>query len=164
MLKPEVLNKIKRTFYIFIIFLIIVCVLLIGATFSDYNVYWYVSLNKPFQPPFWVHMMAWSILFILIAISAIIILSKKGIRKKTSSLAIPLYLINAVLVSLYSILFFGLRAINLAFIETIFTLASIMLMIWCNLKISKAAAYLLIPYLIWICYMIFLHAMILFSN
>jgi len=164
MLKPEVLKKIKKTFYTFIVFLIIICVLLIGATFSDINVYWYVQLNKPYHPPFWVYILGWCFLYVLIAISAIIILTKKQTRKTKCPLALPLYLINAVLVSLYSILFFGLRAINLAFIETIFTLASIMLMIWCNSKISKLAAYLLVPYLIWISYTIFLNAMILFSN
>jgi len=164
MLKQIDKAKIKRAFYTGIVFLLVVCVLVISATFSNVNVYWYVSLNKPFHPPYWVYLFAWMILFLLIAISAIIILSKKETRKEHCPYALPLYLINAVLVSLYSILFFGLRAINLAFIETIFTLASIMLMIWCNLKVSKTAAYLLIPYLLWIGYTLFLHAMIIFSN
>lgn len=164
MLNPKVQKKIKKIFYTVIVFLLVVCVLLITATFSDYNVYWYVSLNKPFNPPFWLYILAWSVIYLLIAISAVIILSDKETRKTKCSFALPLYLINAFFISLYSVLFFGLRALNLAFIESVFNIASIILLIWCNYKISKTAAYLLIPYLLWICYMLFLHAMIIFSN
>ncbi|MBN1494479.1 tryptophan-rich sensory protein [Candidatus Peregrinibacteria bacterium] len=164
MLKPAVQKKIKTIFYSVIVFLIAVTVILTGATFTDLNVYWYVSLNKPFHPPYWIHVVAWMIIFILITISAIIILSEKEKRKSKCPFALPLYLINAFLVPLYSVLFFGFRAANLAFIETIFTLAAILLLIWCNYKISKTAAYLLMPYLLWICYSVFLNAMIIFAN
>jgi len=141
-----------------------VLVLLIGSTFSDVNVEWYVSLNKPYHPPYWIYISAWAVLFVLIAISAIIVLNKQTLEKKKCVLAIPLYLINAVLNALYSVVFFGFKAPTVAFFEITFLIASIMLMTWCNYKISKTAAYLLIPYLLWSIYALVLNGLILFNN
>ena len=92
----------------------------IGSYFTSPNIpTWYASLNKPFfNPPSWLFGPVWTLLYILMGISLYQIWISQKSKQKTK--AIKLFLIQLVLNSLWSILFFGLQNPFLAFIEIIF--------------------------------------------
>jgi tryptophan-rich sensory protein len=160
-------STIKKIFTWIIVALITITVWLVSVLITEHNIEWARSLNKwRYNPPGWIFYIVWTVLFILIAISVIIILNKKTSKKKKeiSNVIIAVFLINAVLNMLYSFLYFGIKNILLAFIDLPFLIASIIILIWLTNKISKIAAYLLIPYLIWVCFATFLTGITLFIN
>jgi len=77
-------------------------------------------------------------------ISLYIILEKKDRR------ALIYFSIQLILNILWSMIFFGFHSLFLAFIEIIILWVFIFLTIMSSYKTSKAAAYLLIPYLLWV--------------
>lgn len=129
---------------------IIICQLagIIGSVFTVSSVStWYLTLNKPFfNPPSWVFGPVWTLLYLLMGISLYIVWNNKNRTKK----ALNIFGIQLILNSLWSILFFGLQSPLFAFIEIIFLWFTILLSIIYFYRISKSAAYLLIPYIIWV--------------
>lgn len=155
----------KKITFSAIVVLILLILILLGMVFFEQNREWMITLNLPaIQPPSWVFVVVWTILYILIAISVIMVLNAPAKLKKSRNIAITLFVINAFFNVLYTIIFFGLRNVLLAFIELPFLLASILLMAWCTYKINKIAAYLLIPYFLWVLYATILTGIILFIN
>lgn len=158
-------RALKNILTTIIVILVTIIVFLVGSTFTQQNIAWYLNLNKPFcQPPPWMFYWIWIILFLLIAVSVIIVLNQRTQQQKKCKIIIPLYFINAILNALYSVFFFGFRNILLAFLDLPFLIASVLLMIWCSHKINKTAAYLLIPYLIWIVFATVSTGIVLYIN
>lgn len=109
---------------------------------------WYATLNKPsFAPPNYVFGPVWTTLYILMGISLYLLWV---VKKKGKDEAIKLFFIQLVLNFLWSIIFFGMHNIALAFVEIIALWIFIFLTIRHSLLISKPAAYLLYPYIIWV--------------
>jgi benzodiazapine receptor len=116
---------------------------------------WYAALNKPaFNPPSWIFAPVWTFLYILMGISLYLILVNK---KKNKKLAIKLFLAQLILNSLWSILFFGAHSLYLAFLEIILLWLTIFATIYEFRKIEPNAAWLLIPYLIWVTFASYLN-------
>ncbi len=150
-----------------IIILFPLMLLLIGLNNFQVNVDWYSSLNMPsIIPPRWIFTPMWIVLYLMIATSVVIILETKvkKTNKKDKIIAISLFIINGILNAIYSILFFGMKSILLAFLEQPFLIVSILLLIWCVYRINKIATYLLIPYLLWVCFGTVLTGITLFMN
>ena len=155
----------KKITFSAIVVLILLILILLGLVFFEQNREWIITLNLPtFQPPSWVFVLVWIIIFILIAISVIMVLNASDKYKRARRIAITLFVVNAFFNVLYTIIFFGLRNILLAFIELPFLLASILLMAWCTYKINKTAAYLLVPYFLWVLFATVLTGVTLFIN
>ncbi|MFA5178291.1 MAG: TspO/MBR family protein [Candidatus Paceibacterota bacterium] len=109
----------------------------------------FLYLNKPFfAPPAWVFAPAWTILYILIGISAFLIWQKKD--EKNIKPAIAIFFIQLFLNYIWSIIFFGNLNYFLAFIDISLLWISIVIMMTVFLKISKPAGLILIPYLLWV--------------
>jgi len=109
----------------------------------------YASLTKPsFNPPFWLFGPVWTILYTLMGISLYIIFSK-GLKKKEVKTAVNLFVLQLITNSLWSIIFFGMKNIQLALIEIVILLFLVLTTIKKFYMINKVAAYLLIPYLLW---------------
>ncbi len=146
---------------------IILCLLagIIGSIFTTQNIpTWYASLNKPsFNPPNWVFGPVWTILYVLMGISAYLIYSK-GIKKKEVKFALIIFGIQLILNTLWSILFFGLTSPLLGLICIIVLWISIILTIKLFYKIDKKATYLLIPYILWVSFATILNYYILILN
>ena len=132
--------------------LIFVCFLpgIIGGFFTANNLYpWYELLAKPsFNPPSWVFSPVWTTLYTLMGISLFLILKADKSRNKT--LGTVFFGVQLILNGLWSIVFFGLHQIILAFVVIILLMLFIILSIWKFYNISKPAAYILIPYLLWV--------------
>ena len=111
---------------------------------------WYVTLNKPsFNPPNWLFAPVWTILFLLMGISFFLIL-EKGTDKKARGDAFFVFIFQFILNVEWSILFFGLNFLFAAFIEIIILWVAILATIIKFYKVYKPAAYLLIPYFLWV--------------
>ncbi len=122
----------------------------VGSLFTATSVKgWYPVLQKPwFTPPAWLFGPVWAVLFTLIGISAYLVWredSKKGTKAAMAAFDFQLGL-NVI----WSMLFFGLRSPLLAMIDIAALWLSIIITILLFWKISKAAAALLIPYILWV--------------
>ena len=109
----------------------------------------FIYLNKPvFAPPAWVFAPAWTILYILIGISAFLIWQKKD--EKNIKPAIAIFFIQLFLNYIWSIIFFGSLNYFLALIDIGLLWVSILIMMIIFFKISKPASLILIPYFFWV--------------
>lgn len=151
-MKKSVKKEIKKSvnWKVLILSIIIVYgIAFIGSLFTSSNVNsdWYNSTKPAITPPGWVFPIVWNILFFMIALSLYFSWIKAGNQKKMVAWGFGL---NLFLNALWSFLFFKLQSPLFGFIDIIFIIASIISMIILTWKIDKKAAYLLIPYLIWV--------------
>ncbi len=137
----------------------------IGSLFTSPAIStWYATIQKPsFNPPNWIFAPVWILLFLLMGISLYLIWNK-GFKYKGTKIAIFVFAVQLILNTLWSILFFGLQSPLFAFIEIIILWFAILLTIISFYKVSKIAAYLLMPYIIWVSFASVLNFSILIIN
>jgi len=157
----------NKTIIIRVAVSVIVCLAVGGlsgiATSSSVST-WYTTLNKPpFNPPNWLFAPVWTLLYAMMGVAAGIVWSraKESIGVK---LALGLFVGQLLLNSLWSVLFFGLRNPTAALVEIVVLWVAILLSINRFYLISKAAAWLLVPYLIWVSFAALLNASIVILN
>lgn len=121
----------------------------IGGIFTQQSVTtWYLTLQKPvFNPPSWVFGPVWTSLYILMGIAAFLVYNK-GYKKART--ALNFFFIQLFFNALWSFLFFGLKNPLLAFIEIIILWSLILVTTYYFYKVEKKAAYLMLPYLLWV--------------
>lgn len=144
--------KKKLTYVIVGIFICLIIGFLSSiVTQSSVNT-WYTTLNKPsFNPPNWVFAPVWTVLYILMGISAGWVWAK-GFHHKWVKTGLYHFGFQLLLNSLWSIVFFGLQQPLLGLLIILTLVVVLILTIkWFKL-VSKFAAILLIPYLLWICF------------
>ncbi|PIY93631.1 MAG: TspO protein [Candidatus Magasanikbacteria bacterium CG_4_10_14_0_8_um_filter_32_14] len=134
---------------------VVVCQLagVVGSVFTFSSISnWYVYLNKPsFNPPNWIFGPVWTVLFLLMGISLYIIWNNKAILQKNKKReAINIFVFQLFLNVLWTLLFFGLKSPALAFFEITVLWMTIFITIFKFKKFSSLAAWLLIPYLLWV--------------
>jgi tryptophan-rich sensory protein len=139
-----------------IFFLIIITIQVIGGlvTASSVNS-WYTTIQKPsFNPPDWVFGPVWTALYIMITISGWMVWNKLEGSSKTKLKTPQMKLYGAQLLAnfLWTMLFFGLHNPLLGLIDITALLLLILLTIKSFLKVSKIAAYMLIPYSLWVAF------------
>jgi len=113
---------------------------------------WYAGLNKPaIALPNWLFAPVWSALYVLMAFSFYFVWNKSKVSNKVLvNECMTLFIIQLVLNSLWSIIFFGLHNISLALVEILVLWSFLFLTIVKFYKIDKKSAYLLIPYILWV--------------
>ena len=122
----------------------------------------YKNLNLPkLAPPSILFPIVWTILFILMGISAYIIYESNSDQKQS---ALTIYGIQLLVNFSWPILFFNLGLYLFSFIWIILLWSLIILMINSFKKISSIAAYLQIPYLLWVTFASYLNFMIYYNN
>lgn len=126
---------------------------------------WYPTIIKPvFNPPNWIFMPMWTLLYILMAVAAGLVWDKIKEQNEEVKKALGFFLIQLTLNAIWSYLFFGLKNPMLALIE----IALLWLMIYETylkfVKINKTAGYLLIPYMAWVAFAAILNASIWWLN
>ena len=138
---------------------------LIGALFTRSAIpEWYAFLTKPeLAPPNWVFAPVWTTLYLLMGIAAFLVW-KRGLDRADVRLALSIFSVQLVLNTLWSIIFFGLRASGWAFIEIAFMWVAILASIIAFAKISKTAAWLLVPYILWVSFAAYLNYSIYILN
>ncbi len=143
--------KINNLFKLIIAIVVSELAGIIGSVFTTPSIAgWYAGLAKPaLNPPAWVFGPVWAALFALMGIAAFLVW-KKGLGRKEVKIALGIFIGQLVLNMLWSIIFFGLHSPAGAFIDLIILWFAILAMIMVFARISKPAAWLLVPYIIWI--------------
>lgn len=139
--------KTKKILLLVAVILICQSAGIIGSLFTAQEIpTWYNSLQKPtFTPPGWLFGPVWITLYTLMGISLYLIWNSK--KAKTTR---NIFLIHLIFNASWSIIFFGLHQIFLALLNIILIWLIIILLIHLFNKINKKAAYLLIPYFLWV--------------
>ena len=123
----------------------------IGAAFTSPAIpTWYAWLQKPsFSPPDWLFAPVWGTLYVLIGV-AVWLVWKKGTNINAVRWALWLFLLQLSLNSLWSIIFFGFRNVGGALVEIGIMWLAIAATIVAFFRVSRPAAYLLVPYFLWV--------------
>jgi len=124
---------------------------------------WYALLNKPsFNPPSYLFGPVWTALYVLMGVSMFLIWNtpKTGLRQK----ALAIFGIQLFFNFWWSISFFFFHAVFLSVIDILIMWFLIIYMILLFKKIKPVAAYLQIPYLIWVTFATVLNISILYLN
>ncbi|MFN4312963.1 MAG: TspO/MBR family protein [Chitinophagaceae bacterium] len=119
---------------------------------------WYAGLEKPsFNPPNYIFGPVWTTLYLLMGISLYLVVIRSSAWKK---MAIAAFVVQLVLNFFWSIIFFNLHDTGFALIEIGFLWVSILFMILMFYRIHRPAAFLQIPYLLWVSFASILNAAI----
>lgn len=157
--------KINNTFKLIIAIVVSEFAGIVGSVFTTPSVTgWYAGIVKPaLNPPAWVFGPVWTTLYALMGIAAFLIW-KKGLDRRDVKVALGIFLIQLVLNTLWSIIFFGLHSPGGALVEIVFLWFAILVTIIAFYKISKTSAYLLLPYIAWVSFAAYLNYSIWMLN
>jgi tryptophan-rich sensory protein len=121
----------------------------IGSAATYPNLAWFDELEKPaFSPPESLFAPVWTTLYLMMGTAHYLVLQEAA-EPAAKRAANILYGLQLSLNALWSILFFGQRAPGAALIEIALLWVAIVLTIVAFARISRAAALLLVPYLLW---------------
>lgn len=124
----------------------------------------YSMFNKPpLAPPGWLFPIVWTILYVLMGISAYLVYSADVLQEDKEK-ALSVYSFQLFFNFLWSIVFFNFQARLLSFIILIILWVLIIMMIILFNKVSKVAAKLQIPYLLWVTFAGYLNFMVYYLN
>lgn len=124
---------------------------------------WFSTLNKPsFNPPNYLFGPVWTTLYILMGISLYLILQSPKTDSRNTALII--FAFQMALNFSWSFLFFYFKWPGIAFMEIIVMWVAIIIMILTFYRISNTAAYLQIPYLLWVSFASILNGCIWYLN
>ena len=122
---------------------------MVGSTITVLDS-WYFSLQQPgWAPPDYAFGIIWTAVFGLIAIAGVFAWERAQTRRDIE-VSLGLFALNGFLNLGWSLLFFRMQRPDLAFYELIALWLSIAALIWFCGRFSKLAAWLLVPYLIWV--------------
>jgi translocator protein len=124
---------------------------------------WYLGLDKPaFNPPNFIFGPVWTALYVLMGISLYLIWKSHRGNARTNALRI--FGIQLVLNFAWSFIFFYYHQIFFALVEIVMIWIGVLLMIIVFRSVDKTAAYLQIPYLLWVSFASLLNASIWLLN
>jgi tryptophan-rich sensory protein len=110
---------------------------------------WYAGLNKPwFNPPNWVFGPVWTLLFILIGLALFFVW--RAPKSRIRDIGISLWVIQLVVNVFWNYAFFGFRSplFGVATIVPLWILIAVT--IYQFNKVDRWAAYLMVPYIVWV--------------
>jgi tryptophan-rich sensory protein len=118
---------------------------------------WYYQLRKPaWQPPDWLFGPAWTLIFALAALAGVLYW-REEFKREARLQILAAFALNAFLNTLWSLLFFRIKRPDLALDEVGFLWLSIGLLILLLRRRSTLAAWLLVPYLLWVTFASYLN-------
>jgi tryptophan-rich sensory protein len=108
---------------------------------------WYADLHKPqWAPPNWLFGPVWTVLYLAMAVAAWLVWGRSGLMDRPMKVFVLQLALNVA----WSGVFFGLRSPGAAFAEIIAMWLAILATLIEFWKISSAAGWLLVPYLLWV--------------
>ncbi len=115
---------------------------------------WYDYLVHPqYAPPDWLFGPVWVVLYFLMGV-AVFLVWKDGFQKRRQELAL---FFSQLLVNVaWSVVFFGMQNLGAAFILIIALWVAILATLLAFESVSRKAAWLLVPYLLWVSYAVYL--------
>lgn len=110
---------------------------------------WYQALTKPeLNPPGWVFPVVWTTLYIMIGLALAMIVHARGARGR--GVAIGLFVVQFALNLAWTPLFFGAHLVDVALFVIVAILAVSIATTFAFARIRRGAAWLMLPYLIWL--------------
>lgn len=126
---------------------------------------WYPTLVKPvFNPPNWIFLPVWTLLYIGMGIAAGLIWNEIENKQKEVKIALQYFVLQLGLNALWSYLFFSLHNLLLATIEIILLLLILVECYKLFKPINTTAAKLFIPYIVWVSFATLLTLSIFYLN
>jgi translocator protein len=123
-----------------------------GLLTTAQNNVWYDTIVKPsWNPPGYLFGPVWTVLYLLMAISLWIVW-KSDFYEPMKQEAMLFFASQLFLNFWWTILFFKFHSPIVAFIEIIVMIVLIFITIYRFSEISKTAAWLLVPYISWVCF------------
>jgi benzodiazapine receptor len=124
---------------------------------------WYASLNQPsFNPPNWVFGPVWTMLYIIMGISLFLIWKLPASKQRNQ--AILIFMVQLFLNFCWSFFFFYFKMIGVALVDILLLWITIIFMLVRFYVIKPVAAYINIPYLLWVTFASALNLAYFFLN
>ena len=122
---------------------------------------WYSLLIKPsFNPPDWIFAPVWTTLYLMMTFAIWLFWHSKNKDINT----INIYLIQIVINTTWSIVFFVFHQILFSIFVLILLIILIIILIKKFSKVNLISSYLMIPYLLWCCFALVLNLSIYLLN
>lgn len=110
---------------------------------------WYATLTKPwFNPPNWLFAPVWTLLYILMGIALYLIWQLPASSARNTAMII--FFVQLALNFLWSFIFFNMHQVGWALVDIIALLLAIVTCIFFFEPLSKAATWLMVPYVTWV--------------
>lgn len=137
----------------------------LAALLTRNNMSSFEQLEKgPIDVPAIVFPIVWTVLYILMGISAATVFNKSREMGEYSVPALRTYVLQLAVNFFWSIIFFNMQNYLFAFIWLLLLLVLVAVMIFRFEKISPVAAYLQIPYFLWVSFAGYLNFMVWILN
>ena len=134
----------------------------LAALLTRGNMELYASIKQPpLAPPGWLFPIAWTVLYILMGISSAMVFKTVAPNRRA---ALRVYALQLAFNFVWTLIFFNLQSYLLAFVWIIALLALIVIMILRFRKVNPTAAWLQIPYLVWVCFAAYLNLGVFILN
>lgn len=115
----------------------------------------YAVVNKPpLSPPGWIFPVVWTLLYLAMGYASYLVMTVGGRDAKD---ALTVYYVQLALNFLWPILFFRFRLYTFAIFELILLIAAVTVMVIRFSHVEERAGYLTLPYLIWLCFALYLN-------
>ena len=125
---------------------------------------WYAQLSRPFfTPPDWTFGVVWPVLYVMMGISAFLIWNV-GFDRRQVRVALGVFTLQLILNGLWTLIFFRLHLIGLALVEMVMMWVAILMTILAFWRLSRLAALLLLPYILWVSFAVVLNAGLFLLN
>lgn len=129
---------------------------------SESLIQWYPILQKsPYTPPNVVFPVVWSILYLLMGVSVGLV---AGTAHTAKRMAISIFVVQLAVNFLWSILFFYMRNPLWGLIDIAVLDILVLLYMACSYRVHRVAAYLFVPYMVWLVMATYLNGYIFMHN
>ena len=124
-----------------------------SAFLTRENMKTYDEINSPpLSPPTFLFPVVWTVLYVLMGISSALIWFKRDEDKEAADRGLMIYAVSLFFNFVWSLIFFNFRAYLFAFVWLLSMLALIIATIVNYKKLCPLAAYLQIPYVLWVAF------------
>lgn len=127
-----------------------------GGIYTDFA-------QPPLAPPAWVFPVVWVVLYALMGVSAYLVYSSQAEQPRINR-ALMLYALQLFVNFWWSIIFFRFELLLGSVITIFILLVLVALMIISFVRVKPSAAYLNLPYLVWLAFAAYLNIGILVLN
>ena len=125
----------------------------LSALLTGDNTSLYSEINSPsFAPPAILFPIVWSVLYVLMGVSSALVYINGEKSPTEARRGLGFYALSLGVNFLWSIIFFNLRLFLFAFFWLVLLLYLIIRTVICYFKVSKIAAFLQIPYILWVAF------------
>ncbi|WP_404337137.1 TspO/MBR family protein [Sphingomonas sp. MMS12-HWE2-04] len=112
---------------------------------------WFAQLAKPdFMPPGWAFGAAWGVLYVLMGLALAVVVNARGARARGPALIV--FFLQLVLNLAWTPIFFGMHQVVTALLIIAVLILLVTLTIYLFGRVRRLAGWLLVPYILWLCF------------